>query len=158
MRVIARSLWVGFLAQLGAVIVAISWTAATAIQLQAATALIMGGTQHPMTGPTDRSTAIGLKNLHNCLNASGCVYITDPAVDPSTSFLLVADPMRPNGGILMRFKGVPTIPLLGITFWGAAPTNSAVLNDNGTPSDPSDDTFVHRQRVGRVLLPARQSH
>jgi hypothetical protein len=117
-----------------------------------------GGTQHPLTGPTDRSTAIGLKNLHNCLNASGCVYNTDPAVDPSTSFLLVADPMRPNGGILMRFKGVPTIPLLGITFWGAAPTNSAVLNDNGTPSDPSDDTFVHRQRVGRVLLPARQSH
>ena len=104
------------------------------------------------------ATAIGLKNLHNCLNASGCVYNTDPAVDPSTSFLLVADPMRPNGGILMRFKGVPTIPLLGITFWGAAPTNSAVLNDNGTPSDPSDDTFVHRQRVGRVLLPARQSH
>ena len=28
MRVIARYLWVGFLAQLGAVIVAISWTAA----------------------------------------------------------------------------------------------------------------------------------
>ena len=51
--------------------------------------------------------------------------------------------MRPNGGTLMRFKGVPTIPLLGITFWGAAPTNSAVLNDNGTPSDPSDDTFVY---------------
>jgi hypothetical protein len=42
MRVIARSLWVGFLAPLGAVVVAISWTAATAIQLQAATALIMG--------------------------------------------------------------------------------------------------------------------
>ena len=237
MRGKARSFWVGFLALLGAVVVAISSTAAAAIQLQAATALIMGGTQHPLIGPTDQppfvtaylnnaidsyidpaaaagtgtvgpatnavavygpeeffpvfgsrtfdqSTAIGLENLHNCLNASGCVYNNDPAVDPevgtaapvatdkfivfgysqsavvaalakrdliddyhagdpSTSFLLVADPMRPNGGILMRFKGVPTIPLLGITFWGAAPTNSAVLNDNGTPSDPSDDTYVY---------------
>jgi hypothetical protein len=233
----ARSLWVGFLALLGAVVVAASWTMTSAIQLQATTALIMGGTNHPLTEPTDQppfvtaylnnainsyidpaaaagdgtlgpatnavavygpeqffpvfgsqtfdqSTAIGLANLHNCLNASGCVYNNDPAVDPavgtappvatdkfivfgysqsavvaalakrdlinnyqagdpSTSFLLVADPMRPNGGILMRFKGVPTIPLLGITFWGAAPTNSAVLNDGGTPSDPSDDTYAY---------------
>jgi hypothetical protein len=233
----ARSLWVGFLALVGAVVVAASWTMTSAIHLQATTALIMGGTKHPLTEPTDQppfvtaylnnainsyidpaaaagdgtlgpatnavavygpeqffpvsgsqtfdqSTAIGLANLHNCLNASGCVYNNDPAVDPavgtaapvatdkfivfgysqsavvaalakrdlinnyqagdpSTSFLLVADPMRPNGGILMRFKGVPTIPLLGITFWGAAPTNSAVLNDGGTPSDPSDDTYAY---------------
>ena len=30
----------------------------------------------------DESTEIGLENLHNCLNASGCVYNNDPAVDP----------------------------------------------------------------------------
>ena len=54
MRGIARSFWVGFLALLGAVVVAISWTAVTAIQLQAATALIMGGTRHPLLGPTDQ--------------------------------------------------------------------------------------------------------
>ena len=65
------------------------------------------------------------------------------AGDPSSSFLFVADPMRPNGGILMRFKGIPTIPLLNIPFYGAAPTGSAVLNDVGTPGDPSDDIYVY---------------
>lgn len=47
MRGTARSLWVGLLALLGAVVVAISWTMTTAVQLQATTALIMGGTDNP---------------------------------------------------------------------------------------------------------------
>jgi hypothetical protein len=47
MRVTLRSLGVGFLALLGAVVVAISWTMTTAVQLQATTALIMGGTNNP---------------------------------------------------------------------------------------------------------------
>jgi TRAP-type C4-dicarboxylate transport system permease small subunit len=37
MRVTARSLWVGFLALLGAVAVAISWSMTTAVQLQVTT-------------------------------------------------------------------------------------------------------------------------
>jgi hypothetical protein len=65
------------------------------------------------------------------------------AGDSSTSFFLVANPMRPNGGILMRGKGLPTIPVLGATFYGATPNNSAVLNDGGTPGDPTDDTYVY---------------
>ena len=47
MRRTARSLWVGFLALVGAVVVAISWSMTTAVQLQATTALIMGGTDNP---------------------------------------------------------------------------------------------------------------
>src|SRR6476620_1041970 len=47
MRKIIRSLSVGFLAFIGAVILGISWTMTTAIQLQATTALIMGGTWNP---------------------------------------------------------------------------------------------------------------
>ena len=47
MRVTLRSLLVGFLALLGAVVVAISWSMTTAVQLQATTALIMGGTNNP---------------------------------------------------------------------------------------------------------------
>ena len=35
-----------------------------------------------------------------------------------TDFFLVANPMRPNGGILARgFEGL-TIPIIGITFYG----------------------------------------
>ena len=236
-RAIAHSLWVGILALLGSVVLAISWTITTAVALQATTALIMGGTGHPLVAPTDQppfvtaylnnaidsyidpaaaagtgtagpatnavavytpeqffpvagsgtfgnSVATGLANLHNCIAVSACVYNNDPAVtptvgsqppaptdqfivfgysqsaviaalakrdlinsyqpgDPSISFFLVADPMRPNGGILMRFKGFPTIPLLNIPFYGAAPTNSAVVNDGGTPNDPSDDTYAY---------------
>jgi hypothetical protein len=47
MRATARSLLVCLLALLGAVVLAISWTMTTAVQLQATTALIMGGTDNP---------------------------------------------------------------------------------------------------------------
>jgi hypothetical protein len=201
---------------------------ATAIHLLATTALIMGGTDHPLVAPTDlppfvtaylnnavngylntpeaagaglvgpvnnavavytpeeffpvfgsrtldQSVAIGLTNLHNCVQASGCVFNNDPAVqptvgsvapvatdrfvvfgysqssivaslekqalvnsyqagDPSVSFNLVSNPMRPNGGILERFVGFPSIPFFGISFYGPTPTNSAVTN-GGTPND-----------------------
>jgi PE-PPE domain len=43
------------------------------------------------------------------------------------SFILVANPNRPNGGILERgniFNTQPTIPFLGVTFSGATPTNT----------------------------------
>jgi hypothetical protein len=53
MRVTVRSLWVAFLALLGAVALTVSWTMTTAVQLQAATALIMGGTAHPLSTPPD---------------------------------------------------------------------------------------------------------
>ncbi|HEY9267264.1 MAG TPA: PE-PPE domain-containing protein [Mycobacterium sp.] len=49
--------------------------------------------------------------------------------DPVIPFMLVANPMRPNGGVLMRGEGWPTIPILGISFTGASPTNSAQLPD-----------------------------
>jgi PE-PPE domain len=47
MRKIIRSLSIGFLALVGAVVLGISWTMTTAIQLQATTALIMGGSVNP---------------------------------------------------------------------------------------------------------------
>ncbi len=50
--------------------------------------------------------------------------------DEPVSFILLANPMRPNGGILARVEDV-TIPLIGITFHGAAPTNSG-CTDSGT--------------------------
>jgi hypothetical protein len=43
------------------------------------------------------------------------------------SFILVANPSRPNGGILERgniFNIQPTIPFIGLTFSGATPTNT----------------------------------
>ncbi|OBK75380.1 PE-PPE domain-containing protein [Mycobacterium sp. 1164985.4] len=41
-----------------------------------------------------------------------------------TSFFLLANPMRPNGGILARGPDGLTIPILGVTFYGATPTDS----------------------------------
>ena len=48
--------------------------------------------------------------------------IAHPASTP-VSFLLLANPNRPNGGILERFVGT-YIPVLGVTFNGATPTFS----------------------------------
>lgn len=42
---------------------------------------------------------------------------------PEVSFVLIANPNRPNGGILERFKGV-YIPVLGVTGSGATPTDT----------------------------------
>ncbi len=39
------------------------------------------------------------------------------------SFLLIANPNRPNGGILQRFQGT-NIPILGVTFDGTTPTHT----------------------------------
>jgi len=50
----------------------------------------------------------------------------DPSGTPSSlplSFVLLGDPMNPNGGILERFAGL-TFPSLGQTFYGATPANS----------------------------------
>jgi hypothetical protein len=217
MRVIARSLCVALLALLGTVGLTVAWTMTTAVQLQAATALIMGGADHPLMGPKDspafvtaylnnavngyinspaaapagtagpvdnavavtypaeffpvfgsktfdRTVADGRENLHNCLDDVGCDFNRDVgSVYPpplgvalvvlgysesavvaslvkrdlvdnyvpghTTSFFLISNPMRGNGGILMRGFGLPTIPFFGITFYGATPTDSAVLDD-----------------------------
>ncbi|MGE5693820.1 MAG: PE-PPE domain-containing protein [Candidatus Sericytochromatia bacterium] len=57
----------------------------------------------------------------------------DLIANPPTSdvfFVLAANPNKPNGGILERFKGL-YIPILGVTFNGATPTNLP----NGDPTD-----------------------
>jgi hypothetical protein len=46
-----------------------------------------------------------------------------PATAPT--FVLVANPNRPNGGILERGVALGTIPILGLTFSGATPTYTA---------------------------------
>ena len=55
MKVIARSLVVIFVAVIAVPVLAITQTVTTAVQLLAATttALIMGGTQHPLSTPPD---------------------------------------------------------------------------------------------------------
>ncbi|MGH3959003.1 PE-PPE domain-containing protein [Mycobacterium sp.] len=49
----------------------------------------------------------------------------DPAGTPSDlplSFVLIGDPMNPNGGVLERFEGFQD-PSLGLNFYGATPAN-----------------------------------
>jgi hypothetical protein len=47
----------------------------------------------------------------------------DPETSPVAHFFLMGNPNRPDGGILMRFKGL-RIPVLDVTFDGATPTDS----------------------------------
>lgn len=49
--------------------------------------------------------------------------------DGVTSMFLLANPMRPNGGILVLGPQGVTIPLLDIPFYGATPTNSCEVGD-----------------------------
>lgn len=211
MAIFVRSFAAVFCAIASVVALSVSWVVPAAITLSATTtALIMGGSFHPLVGPKDstdfvkdyldnavtgfldpafgesgpvtnavavytpeeffpigrltfeKSLAEGLANLGSCVAAaSDCVFNEDPAlgsVAPEVgdttlvfgfsqsaviasllkrelienytpgaapvSFLLDANAMRPNGGILMRFDDWPTIPILGIPFPGATPTDS----------------------------------
>jgi hypothetical protein len=67
--------------------------------------------------------SLEMKNLANpMLNPN-------PPTANQLGFTLVADQMNPNGGLLARFPGFPAgqplqIPSLGITFYGATPSNT----------------------------------
>ncbi|KUI20237.1 hypothetical protein AU193_16965 [Mycobacterium sp. GA-1285] len=234
------------LAVFAAIALAVAWTTATAVQL-AASALIMGGTEHPLTTPPDdpayiseylqnavngfinpasdrvttspdvppigevdenvyavvypaaffpvfgtktfdRSVAEGVTSLEGCVRGnSNCRFnkdasynvdpegptpppsadedyvifgysqsavvaslvkrelIADPREDGETSFFLLANPMRPNGGILARGPDGLTIPIIGITFYGATPTNSC--EGNG-PCMPTTDVAAQYDGLG----------
>ena len=236
MRVITRSLLVGFVAVLGAIVLAVAWTTATAVQLLATTALIMGGANHSLEQGKDSPSFVE-EYLDNAVNlyidpsadagngtagaVDNTVAVTYPAeffpVFGSKTFdesvadgrdepqevprrrrrlsvattiplvqsrrsngvsaacgrrhrrvrllaerrgglagqtrldrratgratradrsSIVANPMRGNGGILMRLVHLPSIPFFGITFYGAAPTNSPV-DENGNFVYPTVD-------------------
>src|SRR5262245_31193697 len=211
MHKIIRSVWVGFLAFVGAVILGRSWTMPTAIQLQATTALIMTGTFipdpdaayvsdvteryinpfedllydppalgvhtpeqfFPLFGTLtfDRSVAEGVLDLQDAVdantpNADDRVIIfgysqsariatiakrkfiqdynpADPEATPIAGFVLLANPNKPNGGILERYKFVGTIPILGITFDGATPTDGPQNPDGSYVAPTKDITFLY---------------
>ncbi|PQM48891.1 PE family protein PE3 [Mycobacterium talmoniae] len=44
------------------------------------------------------------------------------------SFVLIGDPMNPNGGLLERFAGL-NLPSLGLNFYGATPTDTPFTTD-----------------------------
>ena len=53
------------------------------------------------------------------------VWEKHPQKAPDIVFGLIANLMRPNGGILERFAPLGTIPIVGLTFYGASPTQTA---------------------------------
>ena len=99
----------------------------------------------PVSGtmPFDQSVGHGVSNLNQTINAQpvgesivvfgysqsariASIQKGDLAAAGSTlpvSFVLIGNPNRPNGGILERFEGLE-IPILGVTFDGATPTNT----------------------------------
>jgi hypothetical protein len=63
--------------------------------------------------------------------SQGAVVATEYKRETGTvgnTYVLVANPNRPNGGILQRFNGV-TVPILDIAFNGATPTDGDLTYD-----------------------------
>jgi PE-PPE domain-containing protein len=95
------------------------------------------------TMPFDQSVGQGVGNLDQAINAQpageslvvfgysqsariASIEKGNLAAAGSTlpvSFVLIGNPNRPNGGILQRFEGL-SVPIAGITFDGATPTNT----------------------------------
>ena len=89
----------------------------------------------------DASVAQGLASLKTLTNdqtgviiygySQGAVVATEYMRETGATgntYVLVANPGRPNGGILQRFNGV-SIPILDITFNGATPTDGDITYD-----------------------------
>ena len=85
-------------------------------------------TQRPATGRlTDTSYVVfGYSESGTIASMEKSWLIAHPS-SGSVSFVLMSNPGRPNGGILERFVGAH-IPILGVTFSGATPTNSPERN------------------------------
>ncbi len=78
MRVIMRSLGATCLALLSAIALVLAWTTTTAVQL-AATALIMGGTDHPLSSPADDPVSFINPYMSNAVNG----FINPAAAAPT---------------------------------------------------------------------------
>jgi PE-PPE domain len=50
-------------------------------------------------------------------------YADDPTAAPDIDFVVVGNGNRPDGGLSMRFEGL-SVPIVGITFDGATPTDT----------------------------------
>ncbi len=73
---------------------------------------------------TDTSYVIsGMSQSAVIASAEKSYLIAHPVAGTTVSFVLTANPNRPNGGFLARFVG-GYIPFLGMSFNGATPTNS----------------------------------
>jgi hypothetical protein len=62
----------------------------------------------------------------------------NPAPDQTTTYVLISNPSRPNGGILERFDGL-RIPILDVTFSGATPEAGGTTYDVGRQYDGWSD-------------------
>jgi len=67
----------------------------------------------------------------------------DPDAYDSVSFSLAANVNRGNGGILERFSGFGSVPLLGIAFDGATPTDSPQNPDDSYALPTKDVIIIH---------------
>jgi PE-PPE domain len=95
-----------------------------------------------LTDPTyGASVRIGLDALHSTADGQGNALIYGysqgavvatrykrETVAAGNTYVLVANPNRPNGGILQRFNGI-TIPILDVPFNGATPTGGDLTYD-----------------------------
>ena len=76
------------------------------------------------TALTDTSyTVFGYSQSATVASYEKAALIADPAT-AAVSFVMLANPNRPNGGILARVPGL-YVPFLGVTFNGAVATDSA---------------------------------
>jgi hypothetical protein len=62
----------------------------------------------------------------------------NPAPDQMTTYVLISNPSRPNGGILERFDGL-RIPILDVNFSGATPAVGGTTYDVGRQYDGWSD-------------------
>jgi hypothetical protein len=72
-----------------------------------------------------------------------------PEDAPDVAFVLIGNPNRPNGGVMQRFSGL-YIPILGVTFDGATPTDSDLDGDGDHEFETVD---IARQYDGWADFP-----
>ena len=144
MRVIMRSLGATCLALLSAIALVLAWTTTTAVQL-AATALIMGGTDHPLSSPADDPVSFINPYMSNAVNG----YI-NPASEAPTG--TGGDPIESVGDGDDRYAVITPeqfFPIFGsMTFDDSVVAGLANLSRCVRGSDDCDYNEDARHRPG----------
>ena len=73
----------------------------------------------------------------------GSLYKRDTTT-PGITYVYIANPMRPNGGVLSSFEQFGTVPVLDVTFHGSSPTTSP----GWAPGEPPTTFDYARQYDG----------
>lgn len=110
----------------GTTVLTLNYSVSQGLSVLQTTLLGTGLGQHGLIQPGGQPVVVqGISQgaIIASLEMQQLLTMPSPPTASQLGFVLLGDPMNPNGGLLARFPGL-TLPSLGQTFYGATPSNT----------------------------------